>query len=496
MVAFWRSGITVLLFVILLAQLPSALLAESRNGRLDAHIDSRFGRALTTHQLQLRLNGVGRVNMRLRRRALSAWRATFVDALGQERIDPTDVELFQGLFVQRSGRRRVAPVAVTRIEDETLTQVLVTFHARTRRGAEVVYRLRLTVRRNGQSLTSPLVRISRVPLRALDRHTCGGELHRLPSAWPRQVSAVADTDGGRRELALATDADRLFYNRYGSRANGEIAAIVNAADAIYRRDLNVRIVLSRQRVFTTTMGLTSNDPETLLSQYRSKIGVRAPGDVSYLFTGREFNGATVGIAYLGVLCVARSYSVGAVQDMSSATNHLILAHELGHNLGAEHDTSTPRSLMYPSLGTSQDSFSSRSVSEIRTHITAYGSCMPLQVAPTPTPTRTPGSGGGGSGGGSPVLPTPSATPTPIPGMVLKVQRVARPNTLLLRVTVLTDGVPTAGVRVGVVQRGTSRPRGSRRFLARKRTNAAGKASFRVSRVGNYRVVLIKSNAAR
>ncbi|CAJ1068776.1 disintegrin and metalloproteinase domain-containing protein 28 isoform X2 [Xyrichtys novacula] len=73
---------------------------------------------------------------------------------------------------------------------------------------------------------------------------------------------------------------------------------------------------------------------------KSDLNSRQKHDVAHLISGIDFEGATVGLAYIGTLC--SSHSVGVVQDHSDRAIAVgaTLAHEMGHNLGMDHDDSS------------------------------------------------------------------------------------------------------------------------------------------------------------
>uniref|UniRef100_A0A8C6T063 ADAM metallopeptidase domain 28 n=1 Tax=Neogobius melanostomus TaxID=47308 RepID=A0A8C6T063_9GOBI len=63
-------------------------------------------------------------------------------------------------------------------------------------------------------------------------------------------------------------------------------------------------------------------------------------DNAHLISGIDFEGATVGLAFVGTLC--SGHSVGVVQDHNDRAIAVAatLAHEMGHNLGMDHDDSS------------------------------------------------------------------------------------------------------------------------------------------------------------
>ncbi len=226
-----------------------------------------------------------------------------------------------------------------------------------------------------------------------------------------------------KRYSLRTVADHLWNQRYGSNSNSRIMTIANAASAIYNTDLGMEISVASQKVDTNPSSYPESitASETILDMFRSS-GERGSANVGFLFTGRKFNEGVLGIAYLGGACVAPSYSYGTIERFQDALDPIVLAHELGHTLSAEH---VPDGIMTASLNPASppSSFSATSISQISTFIGRYGSCLatiasiPTPVA-TPTsvattnPSQTPGSSPT-PGSGTPVAtPTSAATPNP------------------------------------------------------------------------------------
>jgi len=185
-------------------------------------------------------------------------------------------------------------------------------------------------------------------------------------------------------ITIVSDVE--FSARHGSNAQAVVIARINFLDGIYSAQVGVGITLLHHEVLTDNGPLTSTDPGTLLSDQfgpfmRTGAGSNLPfGGLGHLFTDRNLNGSTVGIAYLGVLCNS-GFGYGLTEDLSTETgSSLVFAHEVGHNLGAGHDNDldscpegTFRGIMN-SLINGEDQFSQCSV-DAMAPLVASASCL-------------------------------------------------------------------------------------------------------------------------
>lgn len=207
-------------------------------------------------------------------------------------------------------------------------------------------------------------------------------------------------------LELAVDADFEYFSRYGTDSVTEIESVLNEVDGIFGSDLGLRIELVHINVWEDPSDpYESTDPDVLLDELRSYWTTNMGSvnrDAVHLITGKDLDNLTVGLAFLDAVC--RSFAYGLTQDLNPASLvPLVVAHELGHNLGAEHDPdgSTPRYIMYPSIsGTNLSEYSPESQSQISSYL-ATVSCVEAGSGSGSTP---PPGGGGGGGGGGPVDP--------------------------------------------------------------------------------------------
>nr|WP_277603589.1 M12 family metallo-peptidase [Bowmanella dokdonensis] len=138
-----------------------------------------------------------------------------------------------------------------------------------------------------------------------------------------------------KELELAVVADTQFNMAYAGNGLEKMLAEMNIVDGIFSEQVGVQLKIVQSHVMSDDGYLTATNASTLIQDFRNYVHseIGNPG-LTHLFTGRNLDGSTVGIAYLSAMC--SSYGVGITQKYGSMTA-LIAAHEIGHNFGAPHD---------------------------------------------------------------------------------------------------------------------------------------------------------------
>ncbi|CAL8248001.1 unnamed protein product [Merluccius merluccius] len=144
------------------------------------------------------------------------------------------------------------------------------------------------------------------------------------------------------ELFLVVDNERYIYmNRNATAVREEMVQLANYIDSMYVA-LNIRVVLVgleiwAQQNLLSTEG-SAGEVLSRFTQWREKELVpRHRHDSAQLILKKSFGG-TAGMAFVSTVC-SRSHG-GGINAFTS--NHLpsfasIVAHELGHNLGMNHD---------------------------------------------------------------------------------------------------------------------------------------------------------------
>ncbi|XP_071828351.1 disintegrin and metalloproteinase domain-containing protein 12-like isoform X2 [Apostichopus japonicus] len=143
------------------------------------------------------------------------------------------------------------------------------------------------------------------------------------------------------ELVMVADSKEFEKRGSVSAVQERTKAIVNIMDMIYLA-VNTRVALASVITWESDPFDVSTNPSTALGQFqkwREEFLVpRVSHDNAQLLTGLNFDGSTVGMAALGTMC-SRDRSCGVTQDHGNHENDVAstMAHEMGHNLGLNHD---------------------------------------------------------------------------------------------------------------------------------------------------------------
>jgi Metallo-peptidase family M12/Domain of unknown function DUF11 len=203
----------------------------------------------------------------------------------------------------------------------------------------------------------------------------------------RELKSVEELTAG-TEIEVAIMADSWFGSYFGSMSAREMANRMNMVDGIFASQLDVNIIPTDFKVFavgqdpfTVTAG-----PELLaqLANYRASDPVIRSRGLAHLLTGRSIDGDTIGIGYVDVLCnSAAGASVSEGLSYYAAESMLIIAHELGHNFGAQHDGqdgsvcfSTPRTYLMSPYINGSSTFSACSIQHMKASMRSASCIVP------------------------------------------------------------------------------------------------------------------------
>lgn len=192
------------------------------------------------------------------------------------------------------------------------------------------------------------------------------------------------------QYAIACDYSMLV--KYGSVANliNRNLGVMNNVQSNYIGWFSRNYIFEIGEQFLVTCSgcdpwTSSTDSGDLLDSFSSwgGSGFSVNHDVASLWTNRDFDGTTIGVAWVGAVCFT-SYKYNINQDFNSNAQQIrvLLAHEMGHNFGASHDASGAPHIMAPSVSSST-TWSSQSQTQVNAHMSGtscVSNCPPL-VAP-------------------------------------------------------------------------------------------------------------------
>lgn len=162
---------------------------------------------------------------------------------------------------------------------------------------------------------------------------------------PGAVRAALGTSVAMRRyrLAMATTGEYTqFYGGTVALGQSAVATTVNRINLLYERDLAIRFVLvanNSSLIFTNaiTDPYTNTDPATALAQNQTTL-TNVIGGANYDI-GHVLATATGGLASVASVCVGASKARGTSGIVSPNGDPFdidFVAHELGHQLGADH----------------------------------------------------------------------------------------------------------------------------------------------------------------
>ncbi|MBK8425764.1 MAG: hypothetical protein IPL27_07185 [Lewinellaceae bacterium] len=182
-----------------------------------------------------------------------------------------------------------------------------------------------------------------------------------PTSTPETISACYQLD-------LAIASDRSMYDKYGSsvtNVQNHNIGVINNVEGDYSGEFNHDIQFN----IVTQVVISGTDPWSnttvagdLLDEFRdwgNSGGFGMQFDLGEMWTNRNFDGSTIGIAWEGAVCTSFRYHL--LQDFTSNSQQLrcMTSHEIGHNFSCGHDPENgsscpPNFIMCPFVSTTSN----------------------------------------------------------------------------------------------------------------------------------------------
>lgn len=197
----------------------------------------------------------------------------------------------------------------------------------------------------------------------------------------QEIEKSIGDDGARsavacKEVEIALADDWLMFDKYNSvsAVENHNLAVINNVQTNYDNEFNDELMFVVVEIWVSTCSTcdpwtNSTDPGDLLDDFTiwAPNGFDETHDVASLWTDRNFDGPTIGLAWLNTVCGFGRYNV--LEDFSGNANLLrvLQAHELGHNFSATHDEEGSETIMAPSVSNT-NTWSAQSMTQINNKV--------------------------------------------------------------------------------------------------------------------------------
>jgi hypothetical protein len=150
-----------------------------------------------------------------------------------------------------------------------------------------------------------------------------------------------NTQGITRFLKVTLVLDTEFQALHGGNSASIAGAVLNIVDGFYSNQVGVDVSLFHLRSLASNGAMMPTDAGALLDAFSAYVGAgNVPnGGVNHLLSGKNFDGDTVGLAWVRTVCRMDGFNTGINQiTFSNAFGGATVAHEIGHNFDAQHDS--------------------------------------------------------------------------------------------------------------------------------------------------------------
>lgn len=179
------------------------------------------------------------------------------------------------------------------------------------------------------------------------------------------------------EVELAIASDYLMFVEYNmdiAQVEAQTEGVMNNVQGNYDDEFGDNILFNIVEQFVSICSTcdpwtNSTNATQLLMSFRNWApnGFSAEHDLGSLWTDRELDGSTIGIAYLTAVCTNFGYHV--LQDFSTNASFLrvLTAHEIGHNFSCTHDPPNSNTIMAPAVNNT-NTWSSQSFNQVNSYL--------------------------------------------------------------------------------------------------------------------------------
>jgi PKD repeat protein len=190
-------------------------------------------------------------------------------------------------------------------------------------------------------------------------HTCGTTHEHHHQEQPPTAPEAARMMMNCYQLPIALAADFSIFSVYGSITNTQnfMVGVLNNVQTNYDDEFNDQIIFEVAGFFISNCSscdpwTSSTNAGTLLDDFTNwgnSGGFGFSYSLASLWTNRNLNGSTVGVAWLGGLCTSARYNLLQRFTTNANTLRQLQAHEFGHNFNAFHDASGSPFIMAPAV---------------------------------------------------------------------------------------------------------------------------------------------------
>jgi Metallo-peptidase family M12/FG-GAP-like repeat len=187
-------------------------------------------------------------------------------------------------------------------------------------------------------------------------------------------------------LEIATEADFQYVSNYGgsAQANADILETLNMVEGVYENELGITIDVVFQHTWATADPYPISNANDVLQSFKAFWNTnfptsQVPRDLAHIWTAKP-NASSQGVAFFQVICSNPLSSYGLTGKLDLVpTKFILTAHEIGHNLGANHAeggqncADTTMNALLSNI--TPFTFCGYSRNEITNYVTANSSCL-------------------------------------------------------------------------------------------------------------------------